>query len=102
MTPAEIVQCEKERTANERKEHKHESENQQAVKNIFPPKKEKLAPSSRTEGIRLKGCVMLATKSDLAEIVDTDMPYYALICKDALFSLDDVSSSFPSAVINLL
>ena len=30
------------------------------------------------------------------------MPCYALICKDALFSLEDISSSLPPAVANLL
>ena len=41
---------------------------------------------------------MLANKSDLAEIKDV---CYALICKDALFSMDDISSTLPSAIANL-
>ena len=69
------------------KECEHESENQQVVKNNFPHKKAKMAPSSRNEGIKLKGCVMLATKPDLAENFDNDMPCDALICKDALSHL---------------
>jgi len=42
---------------------------------------------------------MLANKSDLAEIKDVR---YALICKDALFSMDDISSTLSSSVTNLL
>ena len=44
---------------------------------------------------------MLATKCDLAEISDDDI-CYALICKRALFSLDDIASSLSPAVTNLL
>jgi hypothetical protein len=44
---------------------------------------------------------MLATKCDIAEISDDDT-CYALICKRALFSLDDIASSLPPAVTNLL
>ena len=45
---------------------------------------------------------MLATKPNLTEIFDSDMPCDALICKDALSPLDDISSSLPSAVTNLV
>ena len=44
---------------------------------------------------------MLATKCDLAEISDDDV-CYALICKRALFSLDDIASSLPPTVTNIL
>jgi len=49
----------------------------------------------------LKGGVMLATKYDFAEISDDDI-CYALVCKRAMFSLDDIVSSVPPAVTNLL
>jgi hypothetical protein len=42
---------------------------------------------------------MLDTRFDLAEINDV---CYALIYKDALFSTDDVTSTFPSSITNLL
>ena len=77
------------------------SENQQVANSVFPPKKDKPAPISKAEGIKLKGGVMLATKCDLAEISDDDI-CYALICKRALFSLDDIASSLSPAVTNLL
>jgi hypothetical protein len=44
---------------------------------------------------------MLATKPDLAEISDDDI-FYALICKRALFSHDDIPSLVPPVVTNLL
>jgi hypothetical protein len=44
---------------------------------------------------------MLATKYDLAEISDDDV-CYALIYKRALFSLDDIASSLPPAITNIL
>jgi hypothetical protein len=98
LTPAEIVQAEKERAArlNDTK-----SENQQVAKSAFPHRKDKPAPNSKNEGIKLKGGVMLATKCDLAEISKDD-GCYALLCKQALFSLDDIASSIPPAVTNLL
>ena len=77
-----------------------ESENQQVAQSVFPPKKEKNTP--RSEGIKLKGGVMLATKSDLAEIQDNDTLCYAFVCKEVLFSIDDIPSSLPAAVTNLL
>ena len=74
MTPAQIVQADKERLASDAK-----------------------AESQPT--IKLKNPVMIATKSDLTEINDV---CYALICKDALFSMDDISSTLPPSITNLL
>ena len=98
LTPAEIVQVEKVRAAslNDTK-----SENQQVAKSIFPHIKDRPAPNSKAEGIKLKGGVMLATKCDLPEISEEDI-CYALLCKQALFSLDDIASSIHTAVTNIL
>jgi len=97
-TPAEIVQADKERAASLKDD---KSENQQVANSVFPPKKEKPTPNSKVDGIKLKWGVMLATKYDLAEISDDDV-CYALICKRALFLLDDIASSLPPAVTNIL
>ena len=78
LTPAEIVQAEKDRAESAKKE----PENQQAIK--------------------LKAPVMLAMKSDFAKINDDDACCYALVCKDALFSIDDIASTLPAPVTNLL
>ena len=49
----------------------------------------------------MKGGVMLATKCDFAKISDDDI-CYALVCKRAMFLLDDIVSSVSSAITNLL
>ena len=45
---------------------------------------------------------MLATKSDLLETNATDACCYALVCKDAFFSIDDIASTLPASVTKLL
>jgi hypothetical protein len=50
----------------------------------------------------LKAPVMLATKSDLLETHATDACCYALVCKDAFFSIDNIASTLPASVTNLL
>jgi hypothetical protein len=79
MTHAQIVQVEKDRIASESKQVSTKTGNQHVTK--------------------LKNPVMVATKLDLAEINDV---CYALVCKDALFSIDDISSTLPPSVTNLL
>jgi hypothetical protein len=98
LTPAEIVQADRERAAtlNDSK-----SENQQVANYVFPPKKDRSTDISKGDGIKLKGAVMLATKCDIAEISNDDT-CYALICKRALFSLDDNASLLPPTVTNIL
>jgi hypothetical protein len=63
MIPAEIVQSDRERAASLRD---LKSENQQVANSVYPPKKDKLTTINKAEGIKLKGAVMLARKSDLA------------------------------------
>ena len=99
MTPAEIVEADRERAEID---NASKSENLQVAQTVFPPKSDNPTPPSKTNDIKLKGAVMLATKSDLAEISDVDT-CYALICKQALFSTDDIAPrSLPPAVTNLL
>ena len=76
LTPAEIIEADRERAAaaNDPKEH------------------------DKSE----KHSVMLATKSDLAEIDDINDTCYAFVCKDALFSLDNMPCTLPAPVTNLL
>jgi len=49
------------------------SENQQVAKSIFPHIKDRPAPNSKAEGIKLKGGVMLATKCELSEISEEEI-----------------------------
>jgi hypothetical protein len=90
LTPAEIVQADTERAASLNDTN---SKNQQIVKSLYPPKRDK--------EIKLKGGVMLARKYDLAEISDDDV-CYALVCTQILFSLDNIASSIPPIDTNLL
>jgi len=98
MTPAEIVQADRERAASLRDP---KSENQQVANSVYPPKKDKLTPINKAEGIKLKGVVMVARKSDLTEISDDDI-CYTLVCKQVMYSLEDIVSSIPLVVTNLL
>ncbi len=85
-----------------KKERVLQSKNQQVAKQIFPPRKEQVATSSRSDEIKLRGDVMLATKEDLDAITNDDPLCYALISTNALFLLADATSSMPPIVTNLL
>jgi hypothetical protein len=45
---------------------------------------------------------MLATKSDLAVSTNIDVSLHALVCRQVLFSLEDITSPLPRAITNLL
>src|SRR5207244_2896839 len=71
MSPAEIVKYEQDRMR-------------------IPKDKSKVEPEKQ-QGIKLKSPVLLATKTDLAELELSNETCYALVCKHALFSIDDAS-----------
>jgi hypothetical protein len=50
----------------------------------------------------LKNPCLLASKFDLAEIDVNITPCYAIVCKEVLFSFEDMPPSLPPAVANLL
>ena len=82
LTPAKIVQADKDRAANTNNEPPVKSENQQAI--------------------HLKAPLMLVTKSDLAKIHVDDTCCYALVCTYTLFSNDDIASIVPAPMTNIL
>jgi hypothetical protein len=45
---------------------------------------------------------MLATKSDLAVSTNVDVSFHALVCRQVLFSLEDITTLLPRAIINFL
>jgi hypothetical protein len=45
---------------------------------------------------------LLASKSDIAELDVNTTQCYAIICKEVLFSFEDMPPSLPPAVANLL
>ncbi|WVZ52124.1 hypothetical protein U9M48_003214 [Paspalum notatum var. saurae] len=65
-----------------------------------------LAPSPSTPvnaEIKLHAPVLLATRADFADLCDTHLPCYALVCSNMLISLDDpLPLDIPPAVSNLL
>jgi hypothetical protein len=88
LTQSEIVQCDRviAETAN------HEFENQL----------DQIAPPSSSNAIKLKSCAMLATRSDLVVPPTVDAPFHALVCRQVLFSLDDITTPLSHAITNLL
>jgi hypothetical protein len=72
MTPTEIVKYEQDKA-----------------------KQKGVVSSGKQQPIKLKQPSFLATKMDLAEIVNVPEACYAFVCKRALFSLDDASVVLP-------
>ena len=72
-------------------------------------RKAKCAPTTNVKSvadkkdeIRLKGTCLLATKSDVNELLSAPSVAYALVCKDALISIHDMQHSLPPAIANIL
>jgi hypothetical protein len=84
MTPDQIVKDDLARAA-------------QTAKQLDPP------PSVHSE-IKLHAPVLLAKRTDLADLRDAHLPCYALVCSSVLVSLDDAPfcKSIPPAVANIL
>ena len=59
-------------------------------------------PSTVVSEIKLKSACLLATKSDIDELDFSKFICYDFVCKEALFSFEDVPSSLPPAVTNIL
>jgi hypothetical protein len=49
-----------------------------------------------------QSCAMLATRSDLFVPTTVDAPFHALVCKQVLFLLDDITMPLPRAITKLL
>jgi hypothetical protein len=88
MTPTEIVQCDRAITETA----KHESETQQHTTSTH----------SSSNAIKLKRCAKIATKSEFAAPPTVDAPFHVLVCRQALFSLENVTTPLPRAITNLL
>jgi hypothetical protein len=60
------------------------------------------APPLSSTAIKLKSHAMLATRSDLFVPTTVDAPFHALVCRQVLFSLDDITMPLLHAITNLL
>jgi hypothetical protein len=58
--------------------------------------------AAKKDEIRLKGYCLLATKSDINELIASNTVVSALVCKDVLISIHDMERSLPPAVANIL
>jgi hypothetical protein len=94
LIPNEIVQCDRAIAETARRES--------GIQHASPVKHEQRAPSSSSNAIKLKSCAMLATKSDLAVSTNVDISFHTLVCWQALFSLEDITTPLPHAITNLL
>jgi hypothetical protein len=93
LTPNEIVQCDRAIGETARRESE--------IQHASPIKLEQREPSLSSTAIKLKSCAMLATKSDLAASTNIDVSFHALVCRQVLFSLDDITTPLPHAITNL-
>jgi hypothetical protein len=94
LTPNEIVQCDRAIAETARRESE--------IWHASPVKLEQRAPSLSSNAIKLKSRAMLITKSDLTVSTNVDVSFHALVCRQVLFSLEDITTPFPRAITNLL
>jgi hypothetical protein len=86
--PIEIMQCDRAiaKTAKREYENQHDQ----------------IAQSLSSNAIELKNRAILATRSNLFVPTIVDAPFNALVCRQVLFLLDDITIYLPRAISNLL
>jgi hypothetical protein len=94
LTPNEIVQCDRAIAETARRESE--------IQHASLVKLEQRAPSSSSNAIKLKSRAMLAPKSDLSISTNVDVSFHALVCRQVLFSLEDITTPLPRTITNLL
>nr|ABB47113.1 retrotransposon protein, putative, Ty3-gypsy subclass [Oryza sativa Japonica Group] len=103
MTPEAVFENDVARAKKEKNVEHAKCENQIVAKElVHHNKKGSKSNHSKDSVIKLNGPCLLATKSDIVNLDTSDIVCYALICKDALFSFENMPVSFPPAVTNLL
>jgi hypothetical protein len=94
LTPNEIVQCDRAIAETARRESD--------IQHASSVKLEQIAPSSSSNDIKLKSHDMLATKSDLTVSTNIDVSFHVLVCRQVLFSHEDITIHLPHTITNLL
>jgi hypothetical protein len=94
LTPNEIMQCDRAIAETTRRESD--------IQHASSVKLEQRAPSSSSNAIKLKNRAMLSTKSYLIVSTNIDVSFHALVCRQVLFSLEDIATPLPHAITNLL
>jgi hypothetical protein len=93
MTPKQILKDDLARASRLKNKDKHKSENQIIATDFVPPKHSSKSDSNHANEICLKNPCLLASKSDLADIDVNITPCYAIVCKEVLFSFEDMPTS---------
>ena len=68
----------------------------------MPPKSSTKSGPQVANEIRLKHPSLLATKYDISELDVNTTVCYAIVCKEVLFSFEDMRPSLPLVVANVL
>jgi hypothetical protein len=88
LTPNEIVQCDRAIAETTKRESKIQHD-------------QTVTPSS-SNAIKLKSHAMLTTWFDLFIPTTIDASFHALVCRQVLFSLTDITTPLPRDINNLL
>jgi hypothetical protein len=88
LTPNEIMQCDRAIAKTAKCDSK--------IQHDQP------APPSSSHAIKLKSHALLATKSEIFVPAIVDAPFHALMCRQVLFSLDDITIPLSHTITNLL
>jgi hypothetical protein len=102
MSPEQILKDDLARASRVKTKDQRESENQIVAKELEQHKSKSTSEPKHANEIKLKGTCLLATKSDMIDFDASNSACYALVCKEALFSLEDMPPSLPPPVANIL
>jgi hypothetical protein len=99
LTSGEILQDDLKR--KQRESEKHLSEIHKHSEIVFPqPNKTPQPQITKTKG--KEGLVMMARKGDLKDLSEPNAMFFVLIYKDTLLSTNDLPSTLPSVVFDVL
>jgi hypothetical protein len=80
---------------------KHFSESNKASE-IESPKPNKTPQPQKSKTMGKHGLVMMARKGDLKNLRETKAMFLVLVCKDNLLSTNDLPSTLPTAIFDVL
>src|SRR3954466_2848521 len=102
MSPEQIVKDDHAR-ASKAKQEKNKSENEIAAKEFEQQHKTNSKPSPTVSNeIKMTSPTLLATKVDISDLDVSQYVCYAFVCKEAVFSFEELPPSLPSVVTDLL
>ena len=102
MSPEQIMKDDHAR-ASKAKQEKNKSENEIAAKEFEQQHKNNSKSShAASNEIKLTSPTLLATKVDISDLDVSQYVCYAFVCKEALFSFEELPPSLPPVVTDLL